>query len=632
MGKYIMDGFNVKTTGNTIFPISKTYNEAHESAMTQELLAKEKGQPEGFYVKTIRDKNGEVKAYVTLSKSEVYYVLRFLAKSDTDIEITEFETEQDAAKAIRENAIKLFDAYEKEAKRIEENLMSDKERAEFTEAEAWYKTLTFEQKKDVSVLNLASESFGTLNNEELSEVKLRKFCHDRIIAKREARKKYLTKEEEVEGEYNNDGTYNPHALFNVQFYFNGWVQYKKPTDARINTATSFVEKEGFERKVYNKSVYYEKNNVTADDVRRYRKRLGSSFVEDVPMTYARSEGYRSMYLYKTSPAAMYDNETYNNRTAADYRGPYGDCLLPKEKFALYRCSYCGEYFKKENIEIDHVIPLKAFKTERKEEAKRALAKLGAENPNDIENLVCACKACNRKKGAAFSSSWILKAKIGSKEGFWSKIKLIQNILTQLMFFGTLYLDTQTPSGLDPNVYMGFDFLVTFEALLLVLFALKVPKTDYVSGTLYAIKHFITSTVFLFLVLESFSCYKMNPFCLVFFIINAGLYVMWRFAARQRNEYLRKSNLFYIFEYCAMSVVEFFKDLVEFLVYLASSLIKLPFKLFRIAKKIIRNLFRPREEVEAERRREKFEEVKREMELYKRLERNAANFKVEIKGW
>ena len=53
----------------------------------------------------------------------------------------------------------------------------------------------------------------------------------------------------------------------------------------------------------------------------------------------------------------------------------------------FKCMYCGNKFKSENLTIDHVIPLSRYK------------KLGFKgNPNGLDNVVAACYKCNVKKG------------------------------------------------------------------------------------------------------------------------------------------------------------------------------------------------------------------------------------------
>jgi 5-methylcytosine-specific restriction endonuclease McrA len=57
--------------------------------------------------------------------------------------------------------------------------------------------------------------------------------------------------------------------------------------------------------------------------------------------------------------------------------------LNKEAIKLrdgYRCMYCGNYFSKNSLTVDHIIPK---------------SKGGK---HTFDNLVCSCKPCNHKKG------------------------------------------------------------------------------------------------------------------------------------------------------------------------------------------------------------------------------------------
>ena len=53
----------------------------------------------------------------------------------------------------------------------------------------------------------------------------------------------------------------------------------------------------------------------------------------------------------------------------------------------FKCMYCGNRFKPDDLTIDHVIPLSRYK------------KLGYKgHPNGMDNVVAACYKCNVKKG------------------------------------------------------------------------------------------------------------------------------------------------------------------------------------------------------------------------------------------
>jgi hypothetical protein len=68
-----------------------------------------------------------------------------------------------------------------------------------------------------------------------------------------------------------------------------------------------------------------------------------------------------------------------------------------------RCAYCGVPLKGHNWERDHVKPLVRFHNVRFSFGGRN----GCKNPehHTADNLVAACKPCNRSKGACDLESW-----------------------------------------------------------------------------------------------------------------------------------------------------------------------------------------------------------------------------------
>lgn len=71
-----------------------------------------------------------------------------------------------------------------------------------------------------------------------------------------------------------------------------------------------------------------------------------------------------------------------------YRADYFKAHSPV--FGKYRCCRCGKWFKKENIEIDHIIPKRWGGTD------------------ELCNLQALCRSCNRSKGARPTNGEIVK--------------------------------------------------------------------------------------------------------------------------------------------------------------------------------------------------------------------------------
>lgn len=86
----------------------------------------------------------------------------------------------------------------------------------------------------------------------------------------------------------------------------------------------------------------------------------------------------------------------------------------------YRCVYCGRLIRKENIEIDHMIPIKKGKESRLWQF--LIKKSNLISINDIRNLVPACRRCNKRKGSK-TGHWILIGLLGRLKFFWPAIHL-----------------------------------------------------------------------------------------------------------------------------------------------------------------------------------------------------------------
>ncbi len=68
----------------------------------------------------------------------------------------------------------------------------------------------------------------------------------------------------------------------------------------------------------------------------------------------------------------------NNPWTGDYRKIYFDNAPSNNGW--YRCSHCGKSFRKEDLDVDHIIPQSEG------------------GGNEIRNLQALCKHCNRSKG------------------------------------------------------------------------------------------------------------------------------------------------------------------------------------------------------------------------------------------
>lgn len=143
---------------------------------------------------------------------------------------------------------------------------------------------------------------------------------------------------------------------------------------------------------------------------------------------------------------------FNNERSTNYR-----CNFFKVNKGLrgrrkhYHCSYCGRIKKKDDITVDHLIPVnKVLKGHHKRFWKMILRFNGINDINDTRNLVPACRKCNSRKGTN-TGIWILRGLVGRHFGFWCIEKPVKWILI-IIFAYWLYTD---PKGLADGVNYVF---------------------------------------------------------------------------------------------------------------------------------------------------------------------------------
>lgn len=81
---------------------------------------------------------------------------------------------------------------------------------------------------------------------------------------------------------------------------------------------------------------------------------------------------------------------------------------------FYVCMYCGKLIKRDEVQVDHIIPV--FRAETDWKVQMLIKNLGWKGVNDVKNLGASCGGCNRKKS--------------SKMGWW----LIRGILGKFFLF------------------------------------------------------------------------------------------------------------------------------------------------------------------------------------------------------
>ena len=84
----------------------------------------------------------------------------------------------------------------------------------------------------------------------------------------------------------------------------------------------------------------------------------------------------------------------------------------------YRCAYCGRKMRKDDMEVDHILPVS--KAKEYEWVRKKLKK----GVNDLSNLVPSCHRCNMKKLDSISLRWRVKAELGRHIEYWGARKVV----------------------------------------------------------------------------------------------------------------------------------------------------------------------------------------------------------------
>ena len=106
----------------------------------------------------------------------------------------------------------------------------------------------------------------------------------------------------------------------------------------------------------------------------------------------------------------------------------------------YQCRYCNRKLHKENVVVDHVIPISQAK--KNKNARKLLKLRGIDNVNDTRNLVASCKKCNQAKDDKMGI-WLLKAWLGKYKLYW----VVRPIIICSLIAYALYYITQSDIGL-----------------------------------------------------------------------------------------------------------------------------------------------------------------------------------------
>ncbi len=433
--KILINGFTIRTTGYTVFSVFKSLPEA-TAAMSEEIqqefeATKALVNNSDYYIDEIKDNKGLTKAYVVRKYSDNFHTLRFKALSDNELEIIEFKNKNNYLDAREKIVNELIAKYEKKKNAIIDHTATDDEVKEFADTESWYNNLPSIVKSRNNVIDIASNDFGMINRVPLTDLQLEMFAYHKLINDRNHKKQFLTDDEDiVDGEYDEDGNYDVNALFNVR------VGIGAQMDQKMH---QYLLDQGFKYKAYKGGAWYEKDNCTADEVRRLRKK--DYGVSAVPMKYSRSDDYRKAFFKATAGEYCYGFDAEGRR-----------------------CPYCGKVYPLTQIEVDHIIPIKAFRDGSMIEFAK---KHGIDEANSPYNLCSACIDCNRKKGASKSKLWFYRARIGSNEKIWSGLRKIHLLISFLSIVLCVLNSNQYNGPMMRNV-SDSDLIFTSGVSLLLL--------------------------------------------------------------------------------------------------------------------------------------------------------------------
>ena len=165
------------------------------------------------------------------------------------------------------------------------------------------------------------------------------------------------------------------------------------------------------------------------DSKRKKRRVPDRFTPYRDYFKTKGEKKELMRLSRKMRRKGYFTVLYDERfsRSEDYRELFFMSEEPQEG-GLYRCVYCGKLKSKDDITVDHIIPVGAVKRGK----GRFL--LGSRDVNDLSNLVPACERCNERKSDHIGL-WPLKARLGRYPSYF----FIRRVLIALFVAGLIYL-------------------------------------------------------------------------------------------------------------------------------------------------------------------------------------------------
>ncbi|MBR3251701.1 MAG: HNH endonuclease [Solobacterium sp.] len=123
-----------------------------------------------------------------------------------------------------------------------------------------------------------------------------------------------------------------------------------------------------------------------------------------------------------------------------------------------RCVYCGKFFPKKSITVDHVIPADLAK--RSPYIRWKLERKGYKSIDDPRNLVAACYRCNNRKKNLNLFRYRFLAKYGRYDWFWRlRTMLIILAVIIVLLTGALIVNYATHHSFA-EIVSGFENFIT----------------------------------------------------------------------------------------------------------------------------------------------------------------------------
>lgn len=151
--------------------------------------------------------------------------------------------------------------------------------------------------------------------------------------------------------------------------------------------------------------------------------------------YYRAKGSFSLIkkIHKKASFRKIKDRYYNKRWSRsnNYRKIFFD-----NNNEPFRCRYCNKRLKKEQVTVDHIIPVYQAKSNVK--ARNLLTLMGAKDVNDVKNLAPSCFKCNKAKDAKMGI-WFIRGVFGKYQVFWTVRAIFYYCLIIVSIYLVYYL-------------------------------------------------------------------------------------------------------------------------------------------------------------------------------------------------